>query len=237
MKEEFTVIVPVYNEEESLPAFFLEMEKLLAQAPFPTRVLFVDDGSTDNSLKMLEEKCTVQPAFGFLTFDRNYGLSAAIKAGIDHCLTPLVGYIDADLQTSPMDFLGYFQFFPEFDMVNGVRQNRQDTLVKRLSSKFANKYRRFMINDNIQDTCCPLKIMKTSFARKMPFFNGMHRFMPALIQLQGGRVKQVPIRHFPRQAGTSKYHLWNRLVGPFFDTLAFRWMRKRNIRYSVAGRS
>ena len=91
-----------------------------------------------------------------------------------------------------------------------------------------------MISDGIKDTCCPLKIMKTSFAKEMPFFTGMHRFIPALIQLQGGKVKQVPIAHYPRYAGTSKYHLWNRLIGPFFDTLAFRWIRSRYISYKVA---
>ena len=119
-------------------------------------------------------------------------------------------------------------------MVNGIRAKRKDTLIKRLSSKLANSYRRLMINDAIQDTCCPLKILKSSYAREMPFFIGMHRFLPALVQLHGGKVKQLPITHSPRYAGTSKYHLLNRLVGPFFDTLAFRWMRSRYIRYKIA---
>ena len=91
-----------------------------------------------------------------------------------------------------------------------------------------------VINDAIQDTCCPLKILKSSYAREIPFFIGMHRFLPALVQLHGGKVKQLPISHSPRYAGTSKYHLLNRLVGPFFDTLAFRWMRSRYIRYKIA---
>ena len=237
MNEELTVIIPVYNEEESLPAFFAEFDRLIAASPLPLEALLIDDGSDDNSLRLIEEKCAASPCYRYLSFDRNYGLSTAIKAGIDGCTTPLVGYIDADLQTSPLDFLKYFEFLPEFDMVNGIRAKRQDSVVKKLSSKFANGYRRFMINDGITDTCCPLKIMKTSFARNMPFFTGMHRFMPALVLLQGGRVRQVPISHFPRRAGTSKYHLFNRLIGPFFDTLAFRWMRSRYIRYRVAKRN
>lgn len=122
-------------------------------------------------------------------------------------------------------------------MVNGIRQKRQDSLIKKISSKIANACRRMMINDRILDTCCPLKIIKTSFARQMPFFIGMHRFIPALVQLQGGKVKQLPIAHYPRHAGTSKYHLWNRLIGPFFDTLAFRWIRSRYIRYGVANQN
>ncbi len=235
MSDELTIIVPVFNEEESLPAFFLEMDAFIASSPVPSRVLFVNDGSSDNSLKILTEKCSQTAYCTVLSLDKNYGLSVAIKAGFDHCTTTLVGYIDADLQTHPADFLSYFSYFPEYDMVNGIREKRQDGLIKRLSSKIANTYRRLMINDAIKDTCCPLKIIKLSFIREMPFFVGMHRFLPALVQLQGGKVKQLPITHSPRYAGTAKYHLLNRLIGPFFDTLAFRWMRSRYIRYKIAG--
>ncbi len=238
MIDELTIIVPVFNEEESLPAFFRELDSFVETAPLVTRALFINDGSTDSSLKILTEKCRERQAFcSVLTLDGNYGLSTAIKAGIDHCTTSLIGYIDADLQARPADFLTYLGFFPEYDMVNGIRQNRQDDLIKKLSSKFANAYRRLMINDGILDTCCPLKIIKASFARQMPFFIGMHRFLPALVQLQGGKVRQVPVTHYPRYAGTSKYHLRNRLIGPFFDTLAFRWIRSRYIRYGLSNQN
>lgn len=236
MKDELTIVVPVFNEEESLPRFFSELDLFVGRSPIAVQAIFVNDGSTDNSPGLLTAECSKRPYCSYLSFDRNYGLSTAIKAGIDHCRTSLVGYIDADLQTSPEDFLQFFAYFPEYDMVNGIRRKRQDTLVKRLSSKFANAYRRFMINDGIEDTCCPLKILKTSCAQKLPFFIGLHRFIPALVQLQGGRVKQLEVSHYPRSAGTSKYHLFNRLVGPFFDTLAFRWMRSRYIRYEVVRR-
>lgn len=234
MKDELTIIVPIFNEEESLPTFFSAMDEFIELSPLPSQVLLVNDGSSDNSRQIIEEKCRNSSQYSGLTLDRNYGLSSAIKAGFDHCVTNLVGYIDADLQTDPADFLSYLAHFPEYDMVNGIRQKRKDSLTKRISSKVANTYRRFMIDDGIDDTCCPLKILKTSYARKVPFFNGMHRFLPALVQLEGGKVKQVPVSHYPRLAGTSKYHLFNRLIGPFFDTLAFRWMRNRHIRYGLA---
>lgn len=234
MCDEVTIIVPVFNEEESLPLFFLEMADFIKVSPLPVKVLFVNDGSADNSPRLLEEECNKRDTWDWLSLDKNYGLSSAIKAGFDYCDSALVGYIDADLQTKPADFLSYFSYFPEYDMVNGIRTKRQDNIIKRLSSKFANAYRRMMINDGIEDTCCPLKIIKTEFAKQIPFFHGLHRFLPALVQLQGGKVKQVPISHYPRYAGHSKYNLRNRLVGPFFDTLAFRWMRNRYIRYKVA---
>ena len=228
-----TIIVPVYNEEESLGQLKTEMDKYLDATTVGSQVLFVNDGSSDNSQTIIEDICTKNPAYHYLALAKNSGLSTAVKAGIDACETELVGYIDSDIQTTPMDFLNYFEYLPEYDMVNGIRANRKDTGVKKLSSKIANWFRRTMINDGIEDTGCPLKIIKTDFAKRIPFFDGMHRFIPALIQLQGGKVKQIPIQHFPRFAGTAKYNLWNRMKKPFFDTLAFRWMRSRYIRYSV----
>jgi dolichol-phosphate mannosyltransferase len=228
-----TIIVPVYNEIECLPHFYESMEAFLPLSPLPTQVLFVDDGSTDGSLDMISQICRENPLYSYLSFDKNYGLSTAIKAGIDQADSTYIGYIDSDLQTSPMDFLRFFEYLPAYQMVNGIRAKRQDTLVKKVSSKVANKFRRLMINDGIQDTCCPLKIMNAEYARRVPFFDGMHRFLPALIQLQKGKVKQLPVQHFERYAGTAKYHLFNRLWGPLNDTFAFRWMRKRYISYRV----
>ncbi len=234
MNNELTIIVPVYNEEESLPSFFTEMDKFFNKTTISSKILLVNDGSSDGSQTIISDKCADSEKYNYLILSKNCGLSTAVKAGIDACTTELVGYIDADLQTNPQDFLSYLEYFPEYDMVNGIRQKRKDSIIKRVSSKLANAYRRMMINDGIQDTCCPLKIIKTTYAQNIPFFTGMHRFLPALVKLQGGKVKQVPIAHYPRHAGTSKYHLLNRLIGPFFDTLAFRWMRSRNISYKIA---
>jgi len=231
---QLTVIVPVYNEKESLDQFASEMDKFLEATPVPSKVLFVDDGSTDGSQAIIERICSEKTHYTYLQLAQNCGLSTAVKAGIDACTTKLVGYIDSDIQTTPMDFLHYFEYFPEYAMVNGIRAKRNDKIVKRMSSKIANWFRRTMINDGISDTGCPLKIIQSDVAKRIPFFDGMHRFIPALVQLQGGKVKQIPVQHFPRYAGTAKYHLMNRIKKPFFDTLAFRWMRSRYIRYSIA---
>jgi len=156
-----------------------------------------------------------------------------MKAGIDAADSEYLGYMDADLQTTPEDFNLLLEHIKEYEMVMGIRVNRKDSLFKNLQSKIANGFRRMMTNDGVSDTGCPLKVMRTDYAKRIPFFTGMHRFLPALIQLQNGRVKQVPVRHFPRMAGVSKYHLWNRLISPFIDCFAYRWMRKRYINYTV----
>ncbi|MBC6612867.1 glycosyltransferase [Hymenobacter sp. BT507] len=228
-----TVLVPVYDEEESLPQFVVEMNTFLEQTPVRTTVLFINDGSRDGSLALLRDICAKDNRYEFISLSQNRGLSTAIKAGVDHCRTTLVGYIDSDIQTTPLDFLTFFEFFPQFDMVNGIRAKRQDTLTKKLSSKIANTVRRTLINDGIQDTGCPLKIMKIDYARRLPLFHGMHRFLGALVQLQGGKVKQIPVRHFPRFAGTAKYNLWNRAWKPLVDTFGFRWIRSRWKNYEI----
>jgi len=237
MENQLTIVVPIYNEVESIEQFTLEMDKYLEKTTVKSTVLFVNDGSNDGSQALIKAISDRNDTYKFIELEKNGGLSGAIKAGIDHCTTNLVGYIDSDIQTTPVDFLKYFEFFPEYDMVNGIRLNRKDTVVKKMSSKIANSFRRTMINDGIEDTGCPLKIMKIEFARRVPFFDGMHRFLPALVQLQGGKVKQIPVQHFPRYAGTAKYHLFNRIKRPFFDTFAFRWMKSRYINYSIKNNS
>ena len=177
--------------------------------------------------------CSRHADFFYLRFTRNCGLSAALKAGFDACQSPWVGYIDADLQTDPDDFDLLIPFAADYELVTGIRVNRRDGFVKRISSKIANGWRRMMTHDGVADTGCPLKILQTPCAKKLPMFTGMHRFLPALVQMAGGQVKQVPVRHYPRVAGKAKYHLLNRLWGPFNDCFAFRWMKKRYIDYTL----
>ena len=229
-----TIVVPVYNEEGNVIRLEKELGSFLKMAKVTSCVLFVNDGSKDESGPLLKGICQTHPDFYYLELAQNGGLSAAMKAGIDHSDSELVGYIDADLQTSPEDFNLLLEHVDAFEMVMGIRTGRKDSFVKNLSSRIANGFRRFMTHDGVEDTGCPLKILRTDYAKRIPFFTGMHRFLPALIQLQSGRVKQIPVRHFPRMAGKSKYHLWNRLIGPFKDCFAYRWMKKRYINYRVA---
>lgn len=230
---QLTVIVPVYNEEECLWKFQENMDGLLSQTELAVKVLFVNDGSTDGSFNIIKQICRKDARYQALCLARNYGLSTALKAGIDSCGTDLVGYMDADLQTTAEDLITLLPFFPEYDMVLGIRQRRKDSAIKKISSKIANAVRQKVLKDGIEDTGCPLKIMKREYAQKIPFFNGMHRFLPALVQFMGGKVKQVPVRHFPRYGGQPKYHLGNRLIGPFLDMLAVLWMKSRFCQYEI----
>jgi dolichol-phosphate mannosyltransferase len=229
----FTILVPVYNEEENIYLLEEKLQHFLPQSIYPACVLFVNDGSTDDSLNRIREICERNSDFFYLSLEKNGGLSAALKAGIDSVFSAYVGYMDADLQTDPEDFNLLLKDIEVYEMVTGIRANRKDSFFKNLQSKIANGFRRMMTHDGVSDTGCPLKVIHTDAAKKMPLFNGMHRFLPALILLQNGKVKQIPVRHYPRMAGKSKYHLWNRLTGPFIDCFAYRWMKKRYINYAV----
>ena len=161
MDYRFTIIIPVYNEADNLLRVEKELTDYLENASLPTKILFVNDGSQDESQSIIETICDRQVNFDFILFDKNYGLSAALKAGFNNVDTELTGYMDADLQTTPKDFDLLLEHIDNYDLVTGVRINRKDGFLKNLSSKVANKIRRAFTNDGMDDTGCPLKVIKT----------------------------------------------------------------------------
>lgn len=230
---DMTVIVPIYNEEDNMPALEQALSAYIGKAKVKVCILFVNDGSRDSSLEKIQDICSRREHFYYISSSENHGLSTAMKAGFDTICSRLTGYIDGDLQTNPEDFDLLLPYTEDYELVAGIRTGRKDSPGKRLQSKIANSFRRAMTGDTATDTGCPLKILHTDVAKRIPFFDGMHRFLAALVSLEGGRMKELPVRHYPRTKGVSKYHLSNRLVKPFQDCFAFRWMRSRYIRYSV----
>lgn len=237
MTYQFTIVVPVYNEEDNLLRVEKELLAYTKIATKTTKILFVNDGSKDKSQTLIEDICNRNPEFTFIAFKENCGLSAAVKAGFDYTNTELVGYIDSDLQTAPSDFNLLLKHIGTHDLVTGVRANRKDSFVKNMSSTIANGIRRSFTHDGMDDTGCPLKVIKTDFAKRIPMFRGLHRFLPAMILLQNGTIKQIPVQHFPRVAGEAKFGVWNRLIGPLMDCFAYLWMKKKYINYTVAKKS
>jgi glycosyltransferase involved in cell wall biosynthesis len=229
-----TIVIPIYNEEESLLRLEQAVGGYLDKASMDCDVLMVDDGSTDRSLDMMKAICQRDRRFKYISFQSNCGLSAAIKAGFDHVQREWTGYMDSDLQTTPDDFEVLWAHKDLFDLVTGIRVKREDSTIKKLSSSFANGFRRLFTHDGMADTGCPLKIIKTSVAQKIPMFKGLHRFLPAMVLLQEGKIHQIEVRHFPRQQGQSKFHVANRLLGPLADCFAFLWMKRKYIHYQIA---
>lgn len=231
---EFTIIVPVYNEADNIEALGKRLKEFLPLSIYRACVLFVNDASNDGGLEMIKDICKRCNHFFYISFKENCGLSAALKAGIDFSESKYIGYIDADLQTIPEDFNMLLLYAKNYPLVTGVRSDRQDSYFKKLQSKIGNGFRRMVTKDGAVDTGCPLKVIQKEYAKRIPLFTGMHRFIPALILLQrGGRYKEVSVRHFPRVAGKSKYRLSNRMLSSFRDCFAYQWMAHRYINYQI----
>lgn len=228
-----TVVIPVFNEQESLNALFKALEEFEKVAKVKTCFLFVNDCSNDNSLAMIEKYTNEHSNFYYISLAKRSGLTGALKAGFSIAQSPWVGYIDADLQTFPEDFNLLLDFTDKADLICGIRAKRQDSDWKKFQSKVANKIRNFVTHDNISDTNCPLKILKSTLAHELPLYSGMHRFLPALSMLMGYKVHTIEVRHQQRNFGQSKFNFFNRAFSSFIDLLVFIWMRKKYIKIII----
>ncbi len=229
-----SLIVPVYNEAESLPPLLAEVEAALAGVG-SREVVLVNDGSTDGSLGVMERLREQYPRLNvrIICLDRNHGLTTAMDAGFRAARGEILVTIDADLQNDPADIPRLLAYLGDYDVAIGSRTSRRDKLVKRLSSRVANAVRNWATEETINDVACSLKAYRADYVRRLKLYNGLHRFLPTLLKLEGARVIEVPVNHRPRRYGVAKYHLLNRLVGPLLDLFAVRWMQKRHLSYRM----
>jgi dolichol-phosphate mannosyltransferase len=229
----YSFVVPVNNEAENIPSLLEEINSVILRLPKAGEAVIVDDGSTDSSRALLTEGTKKYSWLRLVFLDKNYGQSAAFHAGIAQAAGEVIITMDADLQNDPADALELLRYYPEYDVVAGVRKNRHDTFIRYLSSKIGNGFRNMLTHETITDTGCSLKVFKASYIKNVPLFNGMHRFYPTLCRMQGATIKEIPVSHRSRLKGRSHYGISNRALRGFFDVLAVRWMTKRVINYGV----
>jgi dolichol-phosphate mannosyltransferase len=235
-KVDISVVVPVYNEEENLPVLIPQLNEVLRGLGKRYEMIFVDDGSTDQSRRLLKEKFLQYPQIRILGFKKNCGETAAGAAGLKEARGEIVITIDADLQNDPKDIPRMLEYLKDYDMVTGWRQKREDSWVKRITSKIANKIRNSLSREEIRDSGCTFRAYKRECLQNLKLYKGMHRFMPTLVKMEGFRVIEIPIAHHPRKFGISKYTTWNRMWRAFIDLLAVRWMKSRIIHYKIEER-
>lgn len=229
----YSVVLPIYNEAGNLIPLFSEIEAVMGKIDDAWELVCVDDGSTDNSLALIMDYAARNPQVHYLHFKQNAGQSAALAAGFHAARGEYIITLDSDRQNDPADIPQLLTYLEQYDMVTGWRVERNDNLVKRFSSWFANGVRNYFSQETIKDTGCGLKIMRATYLKRIKMFKGMHRFLPTLMKMEGARVIEVPVSHRPRTAGVTKYGTWERAFGGLRDLLAVRWMKDRFIRYEI----
>lgn len=230
-----SIVVPAYNEEGNIDPLVREFEEVrpsLAQLG-EVEVVFIDDASTDGTVGEIVKARKSYPGLGIrlVRMKRNTRLTGALKAGLASARGEFIVTFDADLQADARDIPRLLAPLAsgEADVAVGIRVKRNDDVIRLLSSKIANGIRNRLTGEVIRDTGCPIKAYRKSFSDRIKLFGGLHRFVPTLLRMEGARVTQMEVNHRPRTRGVAKFNLTNRLVGPFFDLLAVRWMQKRNL--------
>lgn len=231
-----TVVIPAYNEQANVAPCYRELVGVLEGLGQPFEILFVDDGSTDGTSAVLRGLASADGRVRMLRFRRNAGQTAALHAGFRAARGAVVITMDADLQNDPHDIPKLLAALPGHDAVCGWRVERQDPWTKRVASRVANRVRDRFTRDGVHDTGCTLKAFRRDAVEGLHLYRGMHRFLPALLQMEGRTVTEVPVSHRPRQAGVSKYGNWARLWAGLADLLAVRWMARRRLDYEIEER-
>jgi dolichol-phosphate mannosyltransferase len=230
MTPELSVVVPVCNEAENVIPLAKEIAAALAGRPF--EVLFVDDGSTDQTAAAVVTARAEIPQVRLLRHSFRSGQSAAVSTGVRFARADWVGTLDGDGQNDPADLPKLFAAHldpanADVVLVQGHRTTRKDTAFRRFQSRIANGVRSRLLGDGTPDTGCGIKVMHRASFLDLPRFDHMHRFLPALFQRAGGRVISVPVHHRPRARGTSKYGMLDRLWVGIVDIAGVMWLRRR----------
>jgi dolichol-phosphate mannosyltransferase len=229
-----SVVVPAHNEEAVIGECIDELTGCMREWGGATwEAVVVDDGSTDGTLELLMQRKEAVPELVIVRLDGNHGQTAAFDAGFRAARGDVVVTMDADMQNDPHDIPRLFEQIGEWDVVCGVRRKRHDSLVRRISSRTANWVRNRLTHEKIRDVGCSLRAMKAECLAGLKLYNGMHRFLPTLLRLDGWTVTEIPVGHRPRVKGRTHYGIRNRLFCGLRDIFAVRWMQSRWLNYRV----
>lgn len=233
-----SIVVPMFNEAANVAQLVREVAAALDGHVF--ELIVVDDASTDETANRVRLAMATDARVRLVSNSQRRGQSTAIWNGVQAARGALVVILDGDLQNDPADIPQFLRRMehsgkrdegaPDLGLLIGHRVNRHDSFIRRLSSRVANRVRRSILRDATPDTGCGLKLISRSLFMQLPYFDHMHRFMPALVQQLGHRVESVPVRHRPRCAGHSKYGIFDRLWVGVVDLFGVAWLGRRNRR-------
>jgi glycosyltransferase involved in cell wall biosynthesis len=232
MKTDVSIIVPVKDEEKNILILAEEINAAMKKTNLSWECVWVDDGSTDDSLSQIKSLNQADPRHRWVSLAQNFGQSAAMAAGFANALGRILVTLDGDGQNDPADIPALVNrlISDGADMVNGWRKTREDSFIRKISSKIANGFRNRITRENIRDVGCSLRAFRRECVDRVPVFKGMHRFLPTLIRIAGfDKILEMPVNHRPRKLGKTKYGIHNRLWVGLADTVAVYWMQRRMV--------
>ena len=222
---DISIVIPVYNEEANIPLLYSQLTK--AMKPYNYEIIFVDDGSTDNTFDALLK--IKDSHLKIIKLRRNFGQTAALSAGFSNSSGKIIVQMDGDLQNDPFDIPKLINSIDGYDMVSGWRFDRKDSFSKKIFSKVANSFRRLLIKDPVHDSGCSLKAYKKECFDEIDLYGDMHRYIPALLNWKGFKIGEVKVAHFSRKFGETKYG-YERLLRGLLDLLNILFWRKYSSR-------
>lgn len=235
---DLSVVIPAQNEEENIRMLIDEVRQSL-DGVLNYELIYVNDGSTDSTLDILEQYRAGFSLLKIISHEKSAGQSTAVRTGIKHAISPVIATLDGDGQNDPADIPALFEALNQHAgtgvvLVNGYRKKRRDTFVKRMSSRLANGIRSWLLDDDTPDTGCGLKVFNRAAYLEIPFFDHLHRFLPAMMINGGGKVMSVEVNHRERQLGSSHYGFFDRLWVGIFDLMGVIWLKSRTTHPIVA---
>lgn len=229
---DLSVVIPVKNEQDNVLPLLAEIHAAL-EGKFDYEVIYINDGSTDRTPQVLAEARSTYPRLRILTHKVSCGQSTAVRTGVKAARAPWIATLDGDGQNDPADIPNLMAAIRASGapatlwLVAGWRKKRRDTWIKRISSKIANRVRSGLLKDATPDTGCGLKLFKREVFLDLPYFDHMHRYLPALVLRAGGQIQSVEVNHRHRERGVSKYGLHNRLWVGIVDLFGVSWLQRR----------
>ena len=230
-----SLVIPCYNEQENVDVLLSRVDSALAGLGKPFEVILVDDGSTDDTPRLLHDGMSKYPWLRVLRMAANGGQSAAFEAGFAAARGEIVATIDADLQNDPEEIPRLIPMLDEHhvDMITGWRRDRQDTRFRKWQSRQANRIRNWVTQETVVDSASSLKVYRAAAVKGLKLFRGAHRYFPTLVKMHGGTVYETPVKHSARHAGTAKYGFGNRAFVGIYDLVGVRWLKKRYLQYNA----
>lgn len=225
-----SIVVPFYNESGNVNVLFDAIATVFKDmSEYDFECVFVNDGSNDGTREELEQLAAHHQCLRVIQLERNYGQSAALIAGLRHATGEYIITLDGDMQNDPADIPAFLRLLREVDFVCGYRYKRLDSFVRRLSSRVANRVRNWILRDGLHDASCGIKGFRKTCVSHIIAFNGIHRFMGAIIKVAGKSVAEYQVNHHPRLHGKSKYGINNRLWRGIYDLVGMAWLLRRYV--------